>query len=219
MAWVATAVVGSAVVGGVASYMAADKAADAQTQAAAKAAETQLAMYRQTRSDLAPYRDIGKVGTSELTRRLSELTTPISVNPDDFINSQQYKFLQDQGLKQAQNSAAMRGLGKSGAAVKGAETFLAGLNAQQWQQNFENQVVNQTNAYNRLKGLVDTGTNAAAATGSAGTAAATGAANAQIGAGNAQAAAANAAGAAVSKAADNVGGYYAYKGLYGGKNA
>lgn len=77
-------------------------------------------------------------------------------------------------------------------------------------------VTNQTNTFNRLKSLIDTGNNAAAQTGSAGTAAATGAANAQIGAGNAQAAGYNAAGGAISNAANNIGGYAAYKGLYGG---
>lgn len=215
MAWVATAVIGSAVIGGVATSMAANKAADAQTKAAAQAANTQLSMYNTTRGDLQPYRDIGNTAATQLTNKLSDLTKPISVNPDDFLNSTAYKFLQSTGEKAVTNSAAARGLGTSGAALKGAATFESGLNSQFYQQNFNNQVTNQTNAYNRLKGLVDTGENAAAQTGSAGTAAATGAANAQIGAGNAQAAAANATGGSIANAANSIGGYAAYKGLYG----
>lgn len=218
MAWVATAVIGSAVIGGVATSMAANKAADAQTAAANTAAQTQLNMYNQTRSDLAPYRTYGQMAGGELINNIKSLTTPVSVNPDDFINSQAYNFLQTQGMKGVTNSSAARGLATSGAALKGAASFLSGLNSQFYQQNFNNQVTNQTNAYNRLKGLVDTGENAAAQTGAAGTSAATGAANAQIGAGNAQAAAANATGGAISNVANNIGGYAAYKGLYGGNN-
>lgn len=216
MAWVATAIVGSAVVGAASTAYAANKAADAQVQAANQAANTQLSMYNKTREDLSPYRDLGKAASDTMTSKIGELTTPISVNPDDFKNSEAYNFLQTQGMKGVQNSAAARGLANSGAALKGASTFLSGLNTQFYQQNFNNQVTNQTNAYTRLKGLIDTGANASAQTGQAGTSAATGAANAQIGAGNAQAAAANATGGAVANAANNIGGYVAYKGLYGG---
>jgi hypothetical protein len=126
-----------------------------------------------------------------------------------------YQFNLTQGLKSVQNSAAARGLGTSGAALKGASTFATGLADSTYQNQFNNAVTNQTNAYNRLKGLVDTGENASAQTGSAGTAAANTAANAQIGAGNAQAAAANATGTSLSNLANNIGGYAAYKGLYG----
>jgi hypothetical protein len=215
MAWVATAIVGSAVVGGAIQAYSANKAADAQVQAANTAAQTQLGMYNQTRSDLAPFRNIGGQASAQLSGQLSSLTAPISVNPDDFLNSDAYKFLQSTGEKAVTNSAAARGLGQSGAALKGAAAFESGLNSQFYQQNFNNQVTNQTNAYNRLKGLIDTGENAAAQTGSAGTAAASGAANAQIGAGNAQAAAANATGSVASNIGNTVGAV-AYKGLYGG---
>ncbi len=215
MAWVATAVIGSGIIGAGASIYGANKAADAQTSAADKASQFAQQQYQQTRADLSPYRDIGGVATNELTGRLSELTTPVSVNPDDFLNSEMYKFLNTQGQKAVTNSSAARGLGSSGAALKGAAAFSSGLNAGQWQQNFNNQVTNQTNTYNRLKALVDTGQNAAAQTGSAGTNAANTSANAAIGAGNANAAAANATGGAISNLANNIGGYAMYKGMYG----
>jgi hypothetical protein len=215
MAWVATAVIGAGVLGAGATIFGASKAADAQTQAAQIAANTSLGMYNTTRGDLAPFRQIGTDAGTQLSAKLSDLTTPISVNPQDFENSDQYKFMQTQGERAVTNSSAARGLGTSGAALKGSAAFETGLNASQWQQNFNNQVTNQTNAYNRLKGLVDTGENASAQTGTAGTAAASTAAGAQIGAGNAQAASANAAGGAVSNLAGNLGGYAMYKGIYG----
>jgi hypothetical protein len=214
-AWVATAVIGSAFVGAGASIYGANKAADAQTSAADKSIANSKAMYDTTRGDLSAYRDIGTKAAGELSTRLSDLTTPVSVNPDDFLNSTAYKFMQTQGEKGVTNSSAARGLGTSGAALKGAAAFESGLNSQFYQQNFNNQVTNQTNAYTRLKGLVDTGENAAAQTGVLGNAATTNQNSATIGAGNANAAAANATGSAVSNLAGNIGGYAMYKGMYG----
>lgn len=214
-AWVATAVIGSAVIGAGAQMYGANKAADIQGKNADKVAGMQQAQYAQTRADLEPYRNIGTDASSRLTTRLSELTTPISVNPDDFLNSEYYKFLEKQGLKTVQNSAAARGLGTSGAALKGAAAFSKGLNSQEWQNNFNMQRANQTDAFSRLKALVDTGQNAAAQTGSAGQAAAQAAGTALTGGANAGAAAANATGSAIANAAGNIGGYAMYQGLYG----
>lgn len=59
MSGIATAIVGSAIIGGVASNMAANKAASAQSKSAASAIDEQQRQYDLTRSDLAPYRNIG----------------------------------------------------------------------------------------------------------------------------------------------------------------
>lgn len=216
MAWVATAIVGSAVVGAVATGYSANKAASAQKEAAQTAADTQMGMYDKTREDLSPYRVIGQDAAGKLTTRLSDLTAPIVMDQAALEKTPGYQFNLTQGQKGVYNSAAARGLGSSGAALKGAATFATGLADSTYQQQFQNAQTNQANAFNRLKALVNTGQNAATQTGSAGTAAATGAANAQIGAGNAAAAGYNATGAAISNAANNIGGYAAYKGIYGG---
>lgn len=218
MAWVATAIVGSSLVGAGATIWGANKAADTQSANAAKVADMQQQQYQQTRSDLSPYRDIGADASGRLTSRLSELTTPISVNPDDFQNSDYYKFLTTQGQKGVTNSAAARGLGSSGAALKGAATFAKGLASTEYMNNFNMQNTNQNNAYSRLKGLVDTGQNASAQTGSAGATAAQNAGTALTGGANAQAAAANATGSAISNLSSNLGGYAMYQGLYGNKS-
>lgn len=215
-AWVATAVVGAGVVGAASSIYSSSKASDAQVQAANIAAQTQMRMYNQTRSDLAPYRQMGEDAYATLQPKLKDLTDGVSIDPNVLKDSDYYRFTESQGLKAAQNSAAARGLGKSGAALKGATSFAEGLATGTYKDAFNMAVTNQTNTFNRLKSLIDTGNNAAAQTGSAGSTAATGAANAQIGAGNAQAAGYNAAGGAISNAANNIGGYAAYKGLYGG---
>ena len=202
MAWVATAIIGSAVVGGAATAYSASKASDAQQQAAADAANTQLSMYNTTNTNLAPYRNLGYAASTVLNNQLPSLTSPISVNPQDFENSDMYKFLQTQGERAVTNSSAARGLGTSGAALKGSAAFETGLNTQQYQQNFNNQVTNQTNAYNRLAGLISTGENAAAQTGTAGTAAANGASQAQFAAGQATSAGIMGTSNAISNAAN-----------------
>ena len=215
MAWVATAVIGAGVLGAGATMYGANKAADAQTAAGERAIAMQQGQYQQTRTDLDPYRSAGANATSLLNSRIGELTKPISVNPQDFVNSDMYKFAQTQGERAVTNSAAARGLGTSGAALKGAAAFESGLNLQNWQQNFNNQVTNQTNAYSRLKGLVDTGENAAAQTGTLGEKAAYNSGVAAVGEGNAEAAADNKIGTSIANTASGIGGYLAYKGLYG----
>lgn len=237
MSFVATAIVGSAAVGAAVTAYSANKAADAQIAAADKAAQTTLGMYNTTRGDLAPFRQMGVDAGSTLQSRLTDLTTPINLpdapkplTQEELEKTPGYQFTRQQGLKATQNSAAARGLGVSGAALKGAATFATGLADNTYEQRFANEQAlfgnrqklfedtqtNQSNAYNRLKGLVDVGENAAAQTGVIGSKAATDAAGAQIGAGNAAAAAINTTGAAITKGASDIGGYMAYKGLYGG---
>lgn len=216
-AWVATAVIGSGVLAAGASIYGANKAADVQQANAAKVADMQQQQYQQTRSDLAPYRATGADAATRLNSRLDELTTPISVNPDDFKSSEMYKFAQTQGERAVTNSAAARGLGKAGAALKGAAAFESGLNLQNWQQNFNNQNTNQTNAFTRLKSLIDVGENAGAQTGVLGEKAAYNSGVALTGGANAQAAADNTIGSSLSNLSNNISGYATYKsgGMYG----
>lgn len=216
-AWVATAVVGSAVIGAGASIYGSNKAAEAQQNAANTAANTAEAQYQTTRADLAPFRTIGQNAADYLSTN-GYYTTPIVMDQATLEQTPGYQFTKTQGLKAVQNAAAARGLGNSGAALKGAATFATGLADNTYQTQFNIANTNQTNAYNRLKGLLDTGETAAAGTGVLGANAANTAANAQIGGGNAAAAGYNATGGAVTNLANNIGGYYAYKGLYGGNS-
>lgn len=217
--WVATAIVGGSVVNALSTAYSANKASEAQTNAAQKAQDTALGMYNTTRGDLAPFRQIGQDAGTQLSGRLGELTSPIVMDQATLEKTPGYQFNLTQGLKSVQNSAAARGLGNSGAALKGAATFATGLADNTYQNQFNNANTNQTNAYNRLKGLVDTGENAAAQTGALGEKAAYNTSQAQIGAGNAQAAAANATGGAIGNIGNNIAGYAMYKGLYGGNNS
>ena len=214
-AWVATAVIGGSAVSALATSYAASKASDVQSKTADKVAGIQQAQYQQTREDLSPYRDIGKDASGRMTARLSELTEPISVNPQDFVDSDYYKFLDTQGQKAVTNAAAARGLGSSGAALKGAAAFSKGLSSQEWKSNFEMQRANKTDAYSRLKALIDTGAGAATGTGALGEKAAYNSGVALTGGANAEAAGINKIGSSISNLASNVGGYAMYQGMYG----
>jgi hypothetical protein len=215
-AWVATAIVGSAVVGAGASIFGANKAADAQTAAADKASQIAQQQYQQTRTDLSPYRDLGNQAATNLSSNIDRYTAPITMDQATLEQTPGYQFNLTQGLKAAQNSAAARGLGTSGAALKGATTFATGLADNTYQNQFNNAVTNQTNAFNRLKGLIDTGAGAAGATSAAGLASATNQGTAIVGAGNAQAGADIRTGQAITGLANNISGYaQRSNGLYG----
>lgn len=214
MAWVATAVIGGALVGAGATIYASGKASDAQRDAANTAASTSMGQYNQTRADLLPYNTAGQDALKQL-QDANYYADPIVMNQAELEKTPGYQFNLTQGLKAVQNAAAARGLGVSGAALKGASAFATSLADNTYQNQFNNANINKTNAYNRLQTIVSGGQNAAAQTGNAGTAAANTAAAAQIGAGNAAAAGWNAAGGAINNAVNNISGYYAYKGLYG----
>lgn len=216
-AWVATAIIGAGALGAGATIFASSKAKEAQTNAANTAANTALSTYGQTKATLSPFVQGGTDALAQLKAN-NYYTNPIVMDQATLENTPGYQFTKTQGLKAVQNAAAARGLGVSGAALKGAANFATGLADSTYKTQFDIANTNQTNAYNRLKGLVDTGGNAAAGVGNIGQTAASTASNAQIGAGNAQAAAANATGGAITGFANNVGGYAAYKGLYGGNN-
>lgn len=216
--WVAAAVAGSAVVGGAVNAWSANKAADAQVSASEKAAAASMQQYYTTRQDLAPYRDQGQYASSLLNQQLGYLTSPIAMDQEALEKTPGYQFTKAQGLKAVQNSVTARGLPVSGAALKGGATFATELANKTYKDQFDLENINRTNTYNRLKALVDTGV--AAAGGNivtAGQKSADTAASAAMAAGNAEAAAANKTGNAISGAAGTIGGYAAYKGLYGDK--
>lgn len=213
-AWVAAAIGVSAAVGAGASIYGANKAADAQSAAADKAAGISRGMFDETSAYLKPFRAGGEDALGKLQAN-NYYTDPINLTQDWLENTPGYQFTKTQGLKAVGNSAAARGLGVSGAALKGAANFATGLADNTYKTQFDVARANKQDAYANLKALVDTGASAAAGAASLGEKSAYAQGQYAVGAGNAQAAAANATGGAIGNFANNVGGYAAYKGLYG----
>lgn len=193
---------GLAAAGGVASAVigsnAAKSAADTQANAEESAAQLQQQQYDQERSDLQPYRDLGTSAIPQLQTALSNpLLTATFTAPTEAeaAATPGYQFTLDQGLKAQQNSASARGLGSSGAAIKGAESYATGLADSTYNDVYNRDLTtfntNQTTAsnnVNRLLGIVGTGQNAAAMTGSLGAQATNGITNSLTSAGAATAA-------------------------------
>lgn len=168
------AIAGSAIVGASISASAAKSAANTQAAAANRASDIQRQMYDQTRTDLQPYRDAGQGAIPILNNLLTGNPKSVQSQLEQLPG---YQFTRTQGLKAVQNSAAARGLGVSGAALKGASTYATGLA----NSTYGDQV-------GRLQNYASLGENAAAQTGTFGVQTGQNIGNNIVGAGNAQAA-------------------------------
>jgi hypothetical protein len=205
---------------------------------AKKAADAQSAMYERTRSDLSPYNQMGQnaleaaygvaqrgpYGGGPNYIAMAEQNLPLRMTQAELEQTPGYQFTRDQGLKSIQSANAARGLGVSGAALKGAAEYTTGLANKTYQDQFNlaqkrfddyinlnvGQQGNLTNEFNRYNALVTTGENAAAQTGTAGTAAANAAGNYINQGGLASAAGLQGVGNAVAGAANNYAAYSAY---------
>ena len=176
MSVVAAAVIGSAVVGGVA----ANKASKAQASAASRASSDQLQaqreandlqreMYEQNRTDLAPWREAG-VGT------LAQLTAGLqpggefnrSFTMADYQADPGYAFRQSEGQKAIDNSAAARGSALSGATLKALTRFGQDTASTEYQNAYNRWNNDMSTRFNRLSGVAGTGQQATTTLGNMG---------------------------------------------------
>ena len=169
---VAAAIIGSTVVGGLissnASSDAADTAAQASGQASAASIAEQRRQYDQTRTDYAPYLAAGTESVNELAAGLRPGGRFASPTPFDFRYDQNtdpsYGFRFNQGMRGVNASMAAKGMGLSGAGIKGATEFGQGMGSQEYNNAF-NRYVTGFNAntgernqlYNRYAGVAGTG--------------------------------------------------------------
>lgn len=172
---VVAAIVGSAIIGGGASLLAAHQAKKGATQAADTASQTQLQMYQQTRTDLQPFMQGGASAFSQLASIFGFGPGGTGMPNAQAAMSQLtqfpgYQFGLDQGVQALDRSAASRGMALSGAQLQDAQKFGQGYAMQQaWQPYVSG-----------LQWASNLGENAAAGVGQAGATAANGAAQAQL---------------------------------------
>lgn len=205
---------GAGLVGAGLSASAAGTAAKDQTTAENNAANIMHQQYLQTRSDLLPYNTAGQSDIASY-----DAMAPFSFNPTQATleGLPGYQFTLDQGLKATQNSAAGRGLGVSGAALKGASAYSTGLAASTWPELYNaNLQTYQTNANKLLQGAT-LGENAAAQTGAFGTQTAANIGQTAVGVGNAQAAGAVGTANAISGGLSGISGNLLTAALLGGQ--
>jgi len=171
MSWVAVAVGGSALIGGVVGVTSANKAAKAQEKGYRTAAEAsneatqaniafQQGVYDQTRADLLPYRTIGSGSLYELKQKI--LQGPGEFNPAEDPG---YKFGYQEFIEKPtlRSAAATGNLG--GGAVQKALTRYASDYGSTKYNNFLDRYYASLQPYANLASL---GENAAAITGNAG---------------------------------------------------
>lgn len=198
-----------------ASIYGANRAADAQTNAANTANQTIKDQYASNSANLAPWMQNG-ANSSGLVNFLTgasgtapagyngsaggggSLTAGFAPTMDQLSKTPGYQWTLDQGLKATQNSYASKGLASSGAAMKGAADYAGGLASNTYQQQFQNYWGQNKNIYDMLTGQSAQGLQAASALTGQGIQAAGLQSGNIIGAGQAQGAAANATGSAFS---------------------
>ncbi len=203
------------VAGAGASIWGANKAAGAQTAAAQQANQTIQNQYNTNSANLAPWMQSG-ANSNNLVNYLTgassnapagyngnaggqgALTNPFQPTMEQLQSTPGYQFTLGQGLKSVQNSYAAKGLGGSGAALKGAADYATGDANSTYNQQFQNYWNQNQSIYGMLTGQSQQGLSAAGALAGVGTTAAGQQSANLIGMGQAQGAAANATGSALS---------------------
>lgn len=135
--WVAGAIVGSSVIGGIS----ANKAANTQVAAADRAAQLQQQQFDKNIELQAPWRQAG-------VNALGKLQSGDVMGQMD----PSYQFRLSEGMKALERTAASRGGLLSGATLKGAQRYGQGLASQEY-----------GNAYNRLASMAGIGQTATGA--------------------------------------------------------
>lgn len=149
--WVAGAVVGSAVIGGMASKKAASTAASATERAADTGAQIQREMFERQVELQEPWR---QAGINALARMGTGFTGQVDLTQDPG-----YGFRMSEGMKALERSAAARGGLLSGSMLKGAQRFGQDLASQEYQ-NAYNRALTQYNTTAALAGVGQTASNA-----------------------------------------------------------
>jgi len=183
----------SGVIGGVAQSNAAGKAAKAQEAASENAIAAQQGMFNIANQNLQPFIQTG----SSAANKVSQLEGLNGGSPSSIQATLEslpgYQFANTQGLKSVQNNATQRGLGLSGAALKGAANFSTGLANQQY-----------NNLLTGVQNTENTGEQAAGSLGNIAMGTGQGIAQSNTNYGQAAAGAALATGSAIANAASSI---------------
>jgi len=173
MSGVATAIVGSAVIGGVMSK----QTSDAQARAAREGQDVQYRIFKEQQEAQEPFRQAGITTQNELLRRFGlggEAGTPgygelmKNFSMADYQADPGYQFRLQEGLKQLQGKAAARGGALSGATLKGVQGYAQGLASQEYGNAYQRYADQLRNRYNMLSGQQAVGQQATNEMGAAG---------------------------------------------------
>jgi hypothetical protein len=150
MTWVATAIVGSALIGGYAS----NRAASTQAQAAQQGIDAQERMFNRQTELQEPFRKAGEEALNKLIPLASNYT-PFGMN--QFTQDPGYAFRLSEGMKALDRTAAARGGLLSGATLKGAQRYGQDLGSQEYQNAFNRYQIERNAQLNPLQSLAGVG--------------------------------------------------------------
>jgi len=173
---VVAAIVGGSAISGIAGAVGSMSAANAQKSAALRAIATQKQMFEEGRAGVQPYSDFGASLIPQYEGLLGVGPKGNAGMISTLESMPGYQFTLGQGLRSVQNGYAARGLGTSGAALKGAANYATGLAQSGWGQYA-----------NALLGGIGTGAGAAESVLSGAIGAGQGIGQTQVGYGNAAA--------------------------------
>lgn len=161
MAWMAAAVVTSAVLGSRASK----KAASTQADAANRAADLQMKQFERQVELQEPWRQAGITALNKLTPLATEYT-PFGMQ--QFQQDPGYAFRMQEGMKALERSAAARGGLLSGSMLKGAQRYGQDLASQEYMNAFNRYQAERNARLNPLQSLAGIGQTATNQLGQAG---------------------------------------------------
>ena len=159
MTWVATAVVGSAVVGGVVASDASRRAGNIQADATKAAQDAQERMYEKQVELNEPFRQAG-IGALNKLIPLSDYT---KFGMDQFQQDPGYAFRLSEGMKALDRTAAARGGLLSGATLKGAQRYGQEMGSQEYMNAFNRYQTERAAQLNPLQSLAGVGQTATGA--------------------------------------------------------
>jgi hypothetical protein len=151
--WTAAAIVGGAVIGGVAS----SQAAKTQARAAREGAAAQERMFNRQVELQEPFRQAG-------VNALPELVSASRYDPftmERFQADPGYGFRLKEGLRAIENSALARGMGQSGATLRGLTRYGQELGAEEFTNAFNRYQAERAARLNPLQSLTGMGQTAA----------------------------------------------------------
>jgi hypothetical protein len=150
MTWVATAIVGSALIGGYAS----NRAASTQAEAARQGIDAQQQMFNKQVELQEPWRKAGEEALNKLIPMASNYT-PFGMN--QFQQDPGYAFRLSEGMKALDRTAAARGGLLSGATLKGAQRYGQDLGSQEYMNAFNRYQTERNAQLNPLQSLAGVG--------------------------------------------------------------
>jgi hypothetical protein len=150
MTWVATAIVGSALIGGYAS----SRASNTQAQAAQQGIDAQERMFNRQVELQEPFRKAGEEALNKLIPLASNYKT---FGTDQFQADPGYAFRLSEGMKSLDRTAAARGGLLSGATLKGAQRYGQDLASQEYQNAFNRYQIERNAQLNPLQSLAGVG--------------------------------------------------------------